>query len=114
MNAPLRFLSRQAPELDLLARLEESEWQEAPKLERAQRRRLDEILKHARDTVPFYRDAPATFEALPIVTRRDLQDHAPALLSDRVPARVGRQFTKRSSGSTGEPVAVVRTDLEQV
>ncbi len=110
MNAPLRH----SPVLDVLAKLEESEWRDAPRVARAQARRLAAIVQHARETVPFYRNASAEFEALPILTRRDLQDHAQALLSNNVPARVGRQFTKRSSGSTGEPVKVVRTDLEQV
>jgi len=110
MNAPLR----QAPELDLLARLEESEWWEAARIERGQQRRLEELTRHAVDSVPFYRGRAADFDALPILTRRDLQDHPGALLSTNIPARVGRQYPKRSSGSTGEPVKVVRTDLEQI
>src|SRR3954468_7802810 len=109
MNAPLT----PSPELDLLANLEESEWWDAGRLERAQQRRLQQVVKHAVQTVPFYRGRTHEFEALPVLSRRDLQDHADALLSSDVPPRVGRQYKKRSSGSTGEPVQVVRTDLEQ-
>jgi len=109
MNAPLK----QPLELELLAKLQESEWWDATRLARAQRWRLDQVTRHAVETVPFYRGRAHDFDGLPILTRRDLQDHADVLLSSRIPARVGRQYTKRSSGSTGEPVKVVRTDLEQ-
>jgi len=110
MNAPLR----QTPELEILAKLQESEWWDRARIERGQQRRLEQIVAHAVDSVPFYGGRDARFDTLPIVTRRDLQDHADSLLSTRIPARVGRQYPKRSSGSTGEPVKVVRTDLEQV
>lgn len=110
MNAPLR----QAPELEILAKLQESEWWDSARIERGQRGRLDAMVRHAVDTVPFYEGHPQSFEALPLLTRRTLQDHADALLSADIPARVGRQYPKRSSGSTGEPVKVIRTDLEQV
>src|SRR3954470_4539771 len=105
MNAPLR----QAPALEILAKLEESEWWESARIERGQQRRLESLVRHAADTVPFYRGRAQTFDTLPIITRRDLQDQPDALLSTKIPARVGRRYTKRSSGSTGEPVKVVRT-----
>jgi phenylacetate-CoA ligase len=110
MNAPLKH----APELEILEKLRESEWWDGARIERGQRRRLEQVVRHAVETVPFYRGREPRFDTLPIVTRRDLQDHADALLSTKIPARVGRQYPKRSSGSTGEPVKVVRTELEQV
>ena len=123
MNAPLR----PGPTLRLLQRLEETERWSTARLERAQYMRLAELLRHARDTVPFHReriarsgispDAPldaARWQALPLLTRRDLQDQGHALVSRQVPQRFGRLLTYRSSGSTGEPVQVVRTQLEQV
>jgi phenylacetate-CoA ligase len=111
MNAPLR----PSPELEILAKLQDSEWWDAARIERGQDRRLEQVIRHAVETVPFYRGREAAFEGLPILTRRDLQDHAAdSLLSTDIPARVGKHYWKRSSGSTGEPVHVVRTDLEQV
>jgi phenylacetate-CoA ligase len=123
MNAPLQL----GPTLRLLAQLEESErWDEA-RLERAQYRRLGELLEHAHDNVPFHRHrlqragyerGAATdavrWSALPVLTRRDLQDQGNALVARHVPAHFGRHAVYRSSGSTGEPVKVVRTQLEQV
>ena len=119
MNAPLRL----PPSLQLLARMEQTQWWPPERLERAQFRRLHALLRHARDTVPFYRERLGSLEAplsaegwrtVPILTRRDLQDSADSLLSTRVPERAGRLYSKHSSGSTGEPVKVTRTDLEQV
>jgi phenylacetate-CoA ligase len=119
MNAPLRV----SPSLQLIERLERTQWWPLERLERVQLRRLDEVLRHARDTVPFYRgrldgvDSPLSAEswrAVPILTRRDIQDHAESLLSTRIPERVGGQYPKHSSGSTSEPVRVIRTALEQI
>ena len=70
MNAPLRH----ALELDLLAKLEESEWWEAARIERGQQRRLEELTRHAVGTVPFYRGRVADFNALPILTRAAKND----------------------------------------
>jgi len=110
MNAPLKV----DPVLELLGKLELSEWWDATRIERGQRRRFEQIVRHAVESVPFYRGREPSFDALPILTRRDLQDHADSLLSSGIPERVGRHYWKRSSGSTGEPVKIARTDLEQV
>jgi phenylacetate-CoA ligase len=123
MNAPLKL----GPTLRLLARLEETERWSRARLERAQSRRLAELLKHAYETVPFHRERLARagfapdrpvgtsgWQAIPLLTRRDLQDQGDALIASHVPEQFGRQETYRSSGSTGEPVQVVRTQLEQV
>lgn len=123
MNAPLKL----GRTLELLGKLEESEWWDRERIERGQLRRLEELLRHAHASVPFYRErlvaagfdprAPLgrpAWEALPLLTRRDIQDGARTLQSRRVPARFGRRYMSQSSGSTGEPVKVVRTQLEQV
>lgn len=123
MNAPLKL----GPTLRLLAQLEESERWDTVRIERAQYRRLGELLRHAHATVDFHRerldragyepDAPLDakrWQALPLLTRRDLQDQGPALVARHIPESFGRRSTYRSSGSTGEPVRVLRTQLEQV
>ena len=121
MNAPLKL----SPTLDLLARLEESEWWDGDRIERAQLRRLGELLRHAHATVPIHRQRlegagfdprqpldSTRWQAVPVLTRRDLQDAGMALLSRAIPERFGRRSLFQSSGSTGEPVKVVRTQLE--
>jgi phenylacetate-CoA ligase len=96
---------------------------DAANLERIQFKHLEKLVRHARETVPYYRDRIAAFDAssgeqgwrtLPILTRRHVQENTDALLSERIPARAGKQYMKQSSGSTGEPVRVVRTDFEQL
>jgi phenylacetate-CoA ligase len=123
MNAPLKL----SPTLKLLARLDESEWWSAGHIERGQFKRLGALLRHAHATVPLYRErldaagidpeeplTPQAWQALPHLTRRDIQDGDQALRSSSVPERFGRHRTSQSSGSTGEPVKVVRTQLEEV
>jgi phenylacetate-CoA ligase len=53
-----------------------------------------------------------SWAAMPLLTRRDLQDAGKRLLSRRVPSRCGRISSAQSSGSTGEPVTIARTELD--
>lgn len=78
---------------------------------------LKAVLRHAYETVPYYRRAwryagvhPddvrsfADFEPFPVVTKADLRDRGPEFLSDRYdPATL---LVKRTSGSTGVPLTV--------
>jgi phenylacetate-CoA ligase len=106
MNAPLKI----APELRLLAQLEQSQWWSAERLAQAQFRQLDVLLRHARDTVPFYRDRlTGNWNSLPLLTRRNVQDAGDGLRSERVPPEHGRSHVSQTSGSTGQPVKVVGT-----
>jgi len=120
MNAPLKL----APELELLGKLEESQWWSPARIEGAQWKRLAAVLRHARATVPFYRERLAALDArgplsserwqsLPLLTRRDIQEAGGALLSERVPDHCGSRYTTQSSGSTGEPVSITGTALNQ-
>jgi phenylacetate-CoA ligase len=102
-----------APALALLSRLNESERWDRARLERAQFTRLSALVRHAVATVPYYKDLPRkSWAQMPILSRRDLQDAGKRLLSRRVPARCGRVSTAQSSGSTGEPVKIARTELD--
>jgi len=105
MNARLEL----RPELSLLARLEQSQWWSAQRLARAQSRRLAAVVRHARETVPFYRGRSESA----LLTRRDIQDAGEALRSRNVPSHHGALYTTRSSGSTGEPVQIAATALVQ-
>jgi phenylacetate-CoA ligase len=73
--------------------------------------------------VPYYRErwrgrydperplTPARIAELPLLTRRELQDHYAALGSTRVPSEHGMPGEARTSGSTGAPVRFLRTPL---
>lgn len=93
-------------------------------VERYQARALGRLIDHAWRRVPFYRRrlelhglrpedirAPADLARLPPVSRRELQE---AALSDRMAS--GVELTEcvsyETSGSTGEPLRIVRTPRE--
>ncbi len=82
---------------------------------------LRRVLRHAAGTVPYYRDLFARLRlrpeeittaddltALPLLTKADIRAHGPALLSERY--RGEPLTTKRTSGSTGVPLAVKLDD----
>jgi len=88
---------------------------------------LAELLKHAFETTPFYRErlaaagyrpGMAVDEALlariPVLSRQDVQQAGPALHSARMPAGHGTPHSIESAGSTGTPVRVLATPLTQL
>src|SRR5215475_6702891 len=86
---------------------------------------LNRLLRHARLHVPFYRDSRRLdplfrrdgsidwerWQEVPILTREDVQSNGAMLQSDHVPDQHGRVWSKSTSGSTGEPLTVMQTDL---
>jgi phenylacetate-CoA ligase len=86
-------------------------------------RQLSTIVKHAYETVPFYRRRlPAVFSPdgdiepkawsdLPVLARRDLVDHSDTLKSTAIPAIHGEVKRVSTSGSSGIPVTVLNTAL---
>ena len=113
--------------LSLLLQMGQSEWWPRETVEADQLLQLSALLRHTRDTVPFYRERlrnvgldperALTWEhwrELPILTRSDLQEHFEQIKSTAVPAGHGRLWLARSSGSTGRPVSVLKTDLTRL
>jgi phenylacetate-CoA ligase len=109
--------------LALGLQLEQSQWWPADKLGRFQLRQLDSVVRHAHNSVPFYRErwnafdssAPLgweAFSALPLLERRDLQSGFERLKSDAYPAQHGATRELRTSGSTGAPVRVLKNAFE--
>ena len=114
---------RAAPLLALLFQLERSQWWSPEALRRRQLMQVQALLRHARQHVPHYRrtlergaapPGPLSWEdwqELPILTRAELQAAGTTLDSPAVPKSHGRVRELRSSGSTGRPVAVRKTEL---
>jgi phenylacetate-CoA ligase len=112
--------------LALQFQLERSQWLPAEGLRELQFRQLDELLRHAWVTVPYYRErwagcydpreplTRASFSRIPLLTRAELQGKFEALKSTAVPPAHGRVAESRTSGSTGQPVRVLKTDLVQL
>ena len=113
--------------LSLLYQFDQTQWWSEGELINHQMLQLQRLVRHACDTVPFYRprlDA-ADFEAnggltlddwraLPLLTRREVQSAGNALVSRAVPARFGGVTHTQTSGSTGEPVKLRKTAVDQL
>jgi len=109
--------------LALLLQLESSQWLSGRQLLARQLGQMQILLQHAQASVPWYRErwqnafnsrAPLTAEsvaALPILTRRDLQENFTSLQSTHYPSAHGSVNETRSSGSTGTPVRALNTAL---
>jgi phenylacetate-CoA ligase len=112
--------------LALQFQLERTQWLPPERLLELQFRQLDVLLRHAWDTVPYYRErwrglyepgsqlTAGTFDRLPLLSRRDLQGHFETLASTALPAAHGSTGETRTSGSIGMPVRVLKTELNEL
>jgi len=112
--------------LALMYQLEQSQWWPPESLLEHQFRQLGAVVRHAFETAPFHRqrfeaaglhpDRALTAEAwrrLPILTRKEVQQSFEALRSQRYPKAHGGISEHATSGSTGMPVKVLKTELAQ-
>lgn len=114
--APLDALA-----VTLLAQLAETQWWSPAQLRAAQLRQLEIVARHAATTTRYGRQAwaalaegPLTWErwsSVPLLPRRTVQAKRRALLSERLPPDHKRTDPARTSGSTGTPVVVDRTEI---
>ncbi len=106
--------------------LDQCQWLEPAELKRLQNEALSNIILHAWNTVPFYRDRIASlidwdgsirlanWSKVPFLTRRDIQDNFDTLKSNACPEAHGQIIEAKSSGSTAEPVKVLTTQFASV
>jgi phenylacetate-CoA ligase len=112
--------------LALLQQLETSERASTDRFAKEQRRQLDVLLRHAWDSVPYYRQAwagrydPAVpmsrerFLALPLLGRSVLRERYETLKTRALPREHGQPVETRTSGSTGAPVRIMATDVTRL
>lgn len=116
-----------APLYSIFLQLELSQWLPPESIADLQTRQLEAVLEHIWATVPWYharlreagitpgqRIPPGAWQSLRRLTRREIQDAGPSLHSIRPPPEHGKIHCSRSSGSTGEPVEVLRSGLDQL
>lgn len=116
-----------SPSAALLAalsfQLEHTQWWSAERLREHQLMQLTRLLRHARDTVPWYSErlpvlprrgciSADAWHGLPLLARRELQQAESLLSSRAVPEACGAVSITQTSGSTGEPVRLGRTALD--
>ncbi|MFZ3361146.1 MAG: hypothetical protein WA177_20560 [Xanthobacteraceae bacterium] len=106
--------------------LQHTQFQSPERTLQYQRRLLERLLRHARASVPYYRDSgrlDALFtddnridwdrwDEIPILTRSQAQGNSDALYAESVPAECGEIRTGTTSGSTGRPLAFRTNTLQ--
>lgn len=103
--------------LGVLQQLEDSQWWPPERLREMQSRQLDVLLRHAYETVPYYRErwrarpSAADLAQIPILQRADLQPYYHALQSRAIPPAHGATHETVTSGTSGVPVRIRSTDL---
>lgn len=110
--------------LSLLQQFQENERRPEAEIQARQFSQLGRLLAHARASVPHYRERFAAaavadptqptaeeWAALPRLSRRDIQHAGSALHSAAVPRGHGRVAPIFTSGTTGRPVRVLRTEV---
>jgi phenylacetate-CoA ligase len=111
----------------LLRDLDRTQWLPAEAIRAAQFHQLGLLARHLVATCPYFHGrlsgagltpddlgTAAGLSALPPLTRRDVQDAGDQLFSTEVPPDHGGFNVHKSSGSTGQPVAVRRTGLNHL
>ena len=91
-----------------------------------QRKPLAKLLQHARDTVPIYKDRLSVlfgadgaidwdrWADVPFASRSEVQARNADFVSSDIPLGHGEVTTAVSSGSTGQPIEVQKTELANV
>ena len=110
--------------LALQHQLEESQWWPPDVMLDHQFRQLGRLLDHAFRNLAFYRErlaaagyrpgqeiAPELWRRLPILTRREVRDAGEALVSRTLPPAHGGRFPDATSGSTGIPLKIQKSEL---
>lgn len=110
----------------LLAQFEQSQWLPEARIERLQLRQLFTLIDHARRHSRFYAERLADFRAdaernlreclssIQPLQRADLQSRRSEIDCAWLPSEHGQVTVARSTGSTGEPVAVRRSGLNNL
>jgi phenylacetate-CoA ligase len=107
--------------LALLRQLESTQYLHPAELRARQFKQLGLLVAHAARTVPFYKNrlpntplTADTWSRLPLLTRRQVREAGAALHARELPRGHGKAFPMATSGSTGAPVAVMKSELEQL
>ena len=110
-----------------LHQLEESQWWSPDELVQRQFGQLGQLVRHARRHSPFYRArlaaaglssltawSPESLARMPLLSRTELLLQAQDIFTRQIPREHGAAHEKKSSGSTGRPVVVRRTELNDL
>ena len=106
--------------------LDQCQWINASDLKRLQEQALKNLIQHACNTTSYYQQTLSGlidhegnvdlsgWGDVPLLTRRDIQDHFAELKSSHCPSQHGEVREVRSSGSTAEPLKVLTTSFADI
>ncbi|MFO1023954.1 MAG: hypothetical protein U1E70_02120 [Acetobacteraceae bacterium] len=113
--------------LAVLYQYEQSQWWPSARLQDMQFSQLGNLVRHAAENVPFYRDRfraarldpnrPLTAKSwgrLSALTRQEVQRHEAELKARTYPKDHGPTAVAASGGSTGQPVRVTKTGIDAI
>jgi phenylacetate-CoA ligase len=119
--------AREAQLAAILFQLEHSQWWTAAQHRERQLVQAAALLEHAYRQVPFYRErlaqagylpgkalTPEVWARIPRLTRAELQQAGPALVSPQLPDGHGKTYEVSTSGSTGRPIKAVGSAVVQL
>lgn len=116
--------ARGAQMLALQYQFGQSQWWPSERLQELQLQQFAQVFRHAVTTVPYYRERFAPwaegitswkqYRALPVSTRREVQQAGADMHSTVVPPSHGAVITTQSSGSTGSPLVTLGTAWTQL
>jgi phenylacetate-CoA ligase len=117
---PLYDLATGTPTRTYLRELEKSQWYSPTEMRELQEKKLRHLIRHAHETVPYYRKIFQTnnltpsdinnlddLKKLPILTRNETREEFQALISSNYPSK--RTVRGTTGGSTGEPIRFLTT-----
>ena len=112
------------PQLVMQVQFEISQWWDPARILFHQMVQLRSVIAHAAKTAPFYRDRLkavlekshrglnfSDFRQIPILTRSEFQDAGESIYSTAAPVSHGAPHGIRTSGSTGQPLALKGTEV---
>ncbi len=115
-----------AERLAILQQIEANQWRSPEEIRAGQFGQLNHLLRHCRDTIPFYRErlqeagldgardvTPEDWLRLPLLAREDIQKSGKSMVSTAIPRGHGETSTSSTSGSTGKPVTVLATGISR-
>lgn len=113
--APTYDLLRGTQTMRCLSELEKSQWWPQERIRELQSERLQRLIHHAYEHVPYYRNlmdasgvlpssvrTAADLSVLPVLTKADVREHIDDLLADDFPR--SQLLEVHTGGSTGEPL----------
>jgi phenylacetate-CoA ligase len=123
--APVLELYRGSGTLRYLRFLKDSEWWDIQKLRELQSQKLQALILHAYENVPYYRwlfdkrsmvpadiREPGDLAKIPVLTRKMIWENRVDLKAKNFPAR--QMITSYTAGSTGEPLRFLSTKNDRM